>query len=58
VRADSLRLTSQGRDEVVRATVATADEVTDRTICCLSGVKNGALGSAPEDMTRRSDQAR
>jgi 2-dehydropantoate 2-reductase len=50
VRADGLHLTGQGRDEVVRAAVTTADEVTDPYDLLLVGVKNGDLDSAMEDM--------
>jgi 2-dehydropantoate 2-reductase len=50
VRANGLRLTGQGPDEVVPVTVVTADELGGPYDLVLLTVKNGALESAMNDM--------
>ena len=50
VRANGLRLTGQGPDEVVPVSVVTADELDGRYDLVLVTVKNGALDSAMDDM--------
>jgi 2-dehydropantoate 2-reductase len=51
VRANGLRLTGEGPDEVVPVTVVTADELNAPYDMVLVTVKNGALDSAMDDMT-------
>jgi 2-dehydropantoate 2-reductase len=50
VRANGIRLTGQGPDEVVPVTVLTADEIDGPYDLLLLTVKNGALDSAMDDM--------
>ena len=50
VRANGLRLTGEGPDEVVPVTVVTADELNAPYDMVLVTVKNGALDSAMDDM--------
>jgi 2-dehydropantoate 2-reductase len=50
VRANGIRLTGQGPDEVVRVTVVTAGEIDGPYDLVLLTVKNGALDSAMDDM--------
>jgi 2-dehydropantoate 2-reductase len=50
VRANGIRLTGQGPDEAVPATVLTADEIDGPYDLVLLTVKNGALDSAMDDM--------
>jgi 2-dehydropantoate 2-reductase len=51
VRANGIRLTGQGPDEVVPVTVVTAGEINGPYDLVLVTVKNGALDSAMDDMT-------
>ena len=50
VRANGIRLTGQGPDEVVPVTVVTAGEMDGPYDLVLLTVKNGALDSAMDDM--------
>src|ERR1700749_3463379 len=50
VRANGIRLTGQGPDEVVPVTVVTAGEIDGPYDLVLLTVKNGALDSAMDDM--------